>query len=173
MAAYFHLALGCLLSQRGVMISRPQSQIFFFFKQLFQLTFEEKATRNAILRVEIRRFSDCLTYLDQRSVKWTALGTFDQGGSGAAMALCDWFQERGTPSPPLPCVNLELLLLLAKELPFWSKEHLSLQEGMLTLLFLKAGIIHVCAVGLSDRAGRLAYRSRISTFDSITFFIIK
>lgn len=40
-----------------------------FFTQLFKLTFEEKATRNAILGVEIGRFSDCLTYLNQRTVK--------------------------------------------------------------------------------------------------------
>lgn len=116
----FRLVSGCLQPQRGVMVSRPQSQLFFLM-QLFKLTFEEKATRNAISRVEIRRFSDCLTYLNQRTVKWTASGRFDQEGSGAGMGLCDWFRETGTPSPLLPCVNLELLLPLSKELPFWSK----------------------------------------------------
>lgn len=166
----FRLVLGCLQSQRGVMISRPQSAIFF--RQLFKLTFEEKATRNAILRVEIRCFSECLTYLKQRTVKWTASGTFDQEGSGAGMGLCDWFQERGAPgiSHTVTTWNYSCPL---KNCLSGANSICHYQEGMLTLLFLAAGIIHVCAVGLSDRAGRLAYRSTISTFDSITFFIIK
>lgn len=86
---------------------------FFFFMRLFKQMFGEKATRNAILRVEIRCFSDCLTYLKQRAVEWAAPGGSDREGSGADVGLCDRFQERGT-----PCANLKLFLFLSKTPPF-------------------------------------------------------
>ena len=110
--------------------TQPAAKSAIFWMRLFKQTFEEKEIQNAILKIEIRCFSDCSTSVNQRTVKWTAPGESDLEGSGAGVGLCDWFQERGgTPSPLLPCVNLKLFLSLSEKLPFWRKQHLSLPGG--------------------------------------------